>query len=255
MVSPDPARQVPDLIDRVVAVKHLGTYLHGSAVHGGLRPASDLDLLVVTTDPLDAGERRALTDGLLAISGSRAGARPLEVTVVVRSQVCPWRYPPVADYLYGEWLREEFETSGPPRPAPMPNLAIEIPSVLAGDRALAGPPPGDLLDPVPPADVVRASLDAVPDLLDSLDGDTRNVVLTLARIWYTLATGGIGSKDQAATWALARLPERHRAVLEHARRLYRETSYRDETWSAALRAGVDAHVAAVLAEIRALDHR
>jgi streptomycin 3"-adenylyltransferase len=50
--------------------------------------------------------------------------------------------------------------------------------------------------------------------------DTRNGLLTLARIWTTLATGEIRPKDEAADWALARLPEEHRPVLAHARSAY-----------------------------------
>ena len=63
-------------------------------------------------------------------------------------------------------------------------------------------------------------LDGIPALLGFLDGDEANVVLTFARIWTTLATGVIRSKDAAADWALRRLPPEHRAVLEHARAIY-----------------------------------
>ena len=39
-----------------------------------------------------------------------------------------------------------------------------------------------------------------------LEGDVRNVLLTLARVWFTLETGTIASKDVAADWAITRLP-------------------------------------------------
>jgi streptomycin 3"-adenylyltransferase len=137
----------------------------------------------------------------------------------------------------------------------MPDLAIVIPVALAGDHPLDGPPPAELLDPVPPADVVRASLAGIPDLLHDLPGDTRNVVLTLARIWTTLATGEIRSKDAAADWALAQLPPEHRPVLAHAKQLYLTRRYADETWSDELKAQVRPHVDLVLAEIRTLVRR
>ena len=63
-------------------------------------------------------------------------------------------------------------------------------------------------------------LDSIPGLLSDLDGDERNVVLTLARVWTTLASGDIRSKDTAANWALPLLPLDHRAVLQHARDIY-----------------------------------
>jgi streptomycin 3"-adenylyltransferase len=63
-------------------------------------------------------------------------------------------------------------------------------------------------------------LDVIPGLLDDLETDTRNVILTLARIWTTLATGDIRPKDAAADWVTKRLPENLRAVLARARAIY-----------------------------------
>ena len=64
-------------------------------------------------------------------------------------------------------------------------------------------------------------LDGVPSLMSDLADDTRNVLLTLARIWTTIATGEIRSKDEAADWVLSRLPEADRPTLARARDLYR----------------------------------
>ena len=46
------------------------------------------------------------------------------------------------------------------------------------------------------------------------------MILTLARIWATMATGEILPKDAAAEWASVRLPTQHQAVLAHARAIY-----------------------------------
>lgn len=202
----DQLEQTVGLVRDIVGPELLGTYLHGSAVLGGLAPASDLDVLAVTRRSLDDWERRALVEGLLEISSLTPTVRPVELTLVVQSEVRPWRFPPTGDFLYGEWLRDEFQTGGSPRPGPMPDLAVVLTVVLAGNHPLTGPPPAELLDPVPHADLVQASVDAIPELLTDLDDDTRNVLLTLARIWTTLATGEITTKDVAADWAIAHLP-------------------------------------------------
>lgn len=248
----DQLQQIVRLVDGTIGPKVLGTYLHGSAVRGGLKPASDVDVLVVSRQSIDDRERRALVDGLLPISGSRVGARPVELTVVVQSEVRPWRYPPNCDFQYGEWLRAEIAASGPPQPEPMPDLALVIAMALGGNRPLNGPPPAQLLDPVPPADLIRASVAGIPDLLNDLRDDTRNVVLTFARIWTTLATGEITSKDAAADWARVRLSPEHHPVLDHAKQLYLTRQYSEETWSDELTARVGPHVDAVLAKIRQL---
>ena len=125
------------------------------------------------------------------------------------------------DFQFGDWYRTEFARGNfaPWDPA-NPDLAILLEMVRQADRPLFGPPPGEVLDPIPWVDIRQAMLDSIPDLLSYLDGDERNVVLTFARIWTTLATGVTRSKDGAADWALPLLPPEHRAVLRYARANY-----------------------------------
>jgi len=199
----------------------LGASLYGSAVASGLRPESDLDLVGVLCRRLTDDEKRALVEGLVPLSWRRlrpADWRPVELTLVVQSELRPWRYPPRFDFQYGEWLREELVSGNlAPWPPVNPDVAVLLTMVHGSGRPLLGPSAAELLDPVPHDDLVRAMRDELPSLLDDLDADTRNVLLTLARIWTTLATGEIRSKHAAAEWVLARLPERHRPALELAR--------------------------------------
>jgi streptomycin 3"-adenylyltransferase len=219
-------------LDRVVAIVRdvlgadiVGAYLFGSAALGGLRPRSDLDVLVVSSRRTTRAEKLRLVERLLAISGRRTARgrwRRIELTIVVESEIKPWRYPPTIDFLYGDWLRAELER-GEVEPSPTrikPDVAPLITMALLADEPLIGPPPADVFDPVPQDDLVRAIVGDIGSLLDELDSDTANVVLTLARIWSTVADGAIRPKDVAADWALSRLPEEHRAVLARARAIY-----------------------------------
>ena len=121
----------------------------------------------------------------------------MELTVVVRDDVRPWRVPPTEDFLYGEWERAAYEAGELPARRPNPDLAPLLTMVLAAGRAAFGPPPATLLDPVPPDDLVRAVVAGIPGLLADLDDDTRNVLLTLARILVTVESGEIVAKDEA----------------------------------------------------------
>ena len=249
--TPPVARDVVAIVRDVLGSALIGAYLHGSAVLGGLRPTSDIDVLAVidrrTTEP----ERAALVDRLLEISGRRARrgpGRPIELTILVQSDVRPWRHPPRVEFLYGEWRRDEYERGFVPAPEPMADLGPEITLALAGNVALAGPPPADVLDPVPEADLRRAITAGVPSLMGDLDSDTRNVLLTLARIWATLATTEITSKDEAAAWALARLPDDLAGPLNLAREMYLEGRDGDD-WGDGL-AAARATANHLVAEIR-----
>jgi predicted nucleotidyltransferase len=220
---------VEDQLDQTVALVQealgsdlVGIYLFGSAVLGGLTPTSDLDLLAVSRRPTTSEQRRRLVERLLSLS---MRPRFLELTIVVESEVRPWRYPPQMDFQYGDWLRPQFERGEIPPPASNPDLAALITMTLLADRPLLGPPPADVLDPVPHDHLLRAGLDGLDGLLADLDHDTRNVLLTLARIWSTAETGEIRPKDAAADWALPHLPPEHRRVLERARDGYRSGDY------------------------------
>jgi predicted nucleotidyltransferase len=239
------------LVRDVLGPDVVGAYLFGSAVLGGLRPESDLDLLVVTTRRTTPETKHRLVDRLLTISGRRTPEgrwRRVELTVVVESEIKPWRYPPSFDFQYGDWLRREFE-SGNLAPWPTttnPDLASLITMALLANTPLLGPSPSDVFDPVPHDDLLAAILGDVEGLLRDLDEDTRNVILTLARIWSTVATGVIRSKDAAADWALARLPEEHREALARARASY--LGGIEERWDD-LRPRVQSHAEHVVAEI------
>lgn len=213
------------LVRQVLDAELVGAYLFGSAVQGGLRPESDLDILAVSKRPTTLGERERLVRGFMAMSGKSTPEgtwRRVEVTIVVQSDITPWRYPPILDFQYGDWLRPEFEkgTFGP-SPTPLrPDLALLIRMVLAANMALIGPPPASVFDAVPQEDVFRAMVSDIDRLRGDIDSDTRNVILTLARMWSTFATGAICSKDAAANWVLERLPVAHHPVLVRAREAY-----------------------------------
>jgi streptomycin 3"-adenylyltransferase len=197
----------------------VGLYLYGSSISGGLQRESDIDVLAVTRRSLSTPERVGITDLLLRFSGRRATAepgRPVELTSVVHSELSPWRYPPVCDYQYGEWLREDITAGQVPAPHPDPDLAILISSARSSSKPLRGPAFEEITDPVPAADLRRAIHDSVQPLLGDLHGDERNVLLTLARMVVTLETGQIVSKDDAARRVMSGLPPSSRELLDLA---------------------------------------
>jgi predicted nucleotidyltransferase len=245
--------RVVTLVRDVLGPDAVGAYLFGSAVLGGLRPQSDLDVLVVSKRQTTREQKQRLVDRLLAISGRstpRGPWRRVELTILVESQIRPWSYPPRMDFQYGDWLRSEFESGNlEPWPTTNPDVGTLITMVQLAYRPLLGPAPVEVFDPIPRTDYARAILEGIGAVRDDLDGDTRNVILTLARIWSTLATDDIRSKDVAADWVLPRLPEEHRQVLARARAIY--LGEEEERWDD-LEAHIRPHVAYVVGEIRRL---
>ena len=151
--------RVAGLVREVLGPSVVGAYLFGSAVLGGLRRESDLDVLVVSKRHTTREEKQRLVERLLAISGRptpNGRLRRVELTIVVESELKPWRYPPSFDFQYGDWLRTEFER-GVLEPWPTkvnPDLAALLTMVLLADAPVLGPPPAAVLDPVPHDDLV-----------------------------------------------------------------------------------------------------
>ncbi|WP_058912948.1 aminoglycoside adenylyltransferase family protein [Entomohabitans teleogrylli] len=203
----------------------LAVYLHGSAVAGGLKPHSDIDLLAVIDRSLTASQRARLLAELLQISArypaEPGGPRCLEVMLFLRADLQPAPFPARVDFIYGEWLREAFEAGAAAAPCSDAEYTLVLAQARQQAHPLFGPPVQHLLPEIAPAQIRRALRDLLPELMANLRGDERNVLLTLARIWYTASSGEWLAKDSAATWALARLPAERRALLDIARRAYR----------------------------------
>jgi predicted nucleotidyltransferase len=217
-------QRVAGVVRDVLGPDVIGIYLYGSAMGGGLRPASDLDLLTVSDRPTTHEERARLIELLAPISNRErrpTNWRPVELTVVVASEIRPWRYPARVDFQYGEWRREDFARGDlEPEARSHSDLTVLLAMARESAAAVAGPPAAEIIDPIPGADLQRAMTDGVRDLLADLDDDTANVLLTLARIWSTLDTGHFLSKDGAADWAAQRMPEGDGAPLLKARDVY-----------------------------------
>ena len=220
---PPEAAQAVKVIEELFNSMLVAVYLYGSTAVGGLRKDSDVDLLVVADRALTVSIRRELAERLMLISGrvgAGQGIRPLEVTVVNWHDIVPWRYPPKQEFLYGEWLRDLFESGEIPEPGYNPDLAVLLAQVGNNGISLYGPEAAAVLAPVPLSDIRKGIRDSLPELIAGLKGDERNVILTLARMWLTAATGEIGSKDLAAKWATARLPKKQAELLDMARQAY-----------------------------------
>lgn len=210
-----------ELLKMILGPDLLGVYLYGSAIVGGLQKYSDIDLFVVTNRATTSEEKARLIANLLKISGiyMKSTKSPIELTIVDKSMITPWQYPPHFDFQYGEWLRTSFEKGEvcPWVTNEMPDLALIVTQVLLKSETLFGPEPKQLLSKVPYHNFIQAMLHDVNRLVEELSDDTRNVLLTVARIWSTLETDAIRSKSAAADWVMKHLPKVYQPVMMRAK--------------------------------------
>lgn len=230
MTSEIPA-SIQKQVDEAASIirKHLGrhliaTYLYGSALDGGLKPESDIDLFVVVNNSLSESNRKQLMTEMLSVSSYPAahGIRPIEVTVVDARTLKPWVYPPKRELQLGEWFRKDIESGSFESPKADPDLAILITKIRKSSIALHGPSAMEIFDEVPEADLKKALLSTLQQWqsVNELRGDERTIALAIARIWFTALTGTITSKDKAAEWLIPQVPIHHAKLLTEARNGY-----------------------------------
>jgi streptomycin 3"-adenylyltransferase len=198
----------------------VGIYLHGSLALGCFNPKrSDIDVLVVTGHPLADEERSRVAHTLLRLSGD---PNAIELSTLARGYLEPWRHPSPYDFHFGERRRSQMErgdfgTSGETDV----DLAAHVTVARRAGVALHGPAPEIVFPPVPREDYAESLLGDLEWTLAEHPTDLYGA-LSPARVWAGIAEpDALHTKESAASWALARVPPEHRAVLDHALALYR----------------------------------
>lgn len=227
-----------ELLRKILGNDLLGIYLYGSYLLGGLQKFSDIDIFAISKRDTTREEKEILEKTLLKISGIYSVSldlKPIELIIVTKSAVNPWKYPPEYDYpkfdfLYGDWLRKDFESGiiEPWHTKKMPNLALIITQILLQHKTLFGVNPDNLLEKVPYSDFVHGTTAELDFLMKEIDWDTRNILLTLTRMWSTLETDTIRSKGDAVNWVIEKIPVEFKPVLENAKAVL--LGEREERW-------------------------
>jgi hypothetical protein len=191
-------------VREILADQFVGMYLYGSLSSGDFDEASsDVDFLVVTRSELSAEQLSRLATMHADIKGSgapfadRLEGSYLPAGALRRYDPANSHHPSVGvDWEFG--MREHGW-----------NWVLERDNVLRSGRAVAGPAPATLIDPVGPAELKTAvrhvlnefwGRDDKPDWL-GLAAYQAFAILTMCRALYTLDTGRQATKPQAARWA------------------------------------------------------
>lgn len=195
-----------------------GAYLFGSAVTGGLKKDSDIDILIINEGDIADFGKAQLIEAFMQISGkigNQENKRYLEITILNEADISPLRYPPRQDLLYGEWLREEFEEGNVPEKENNPDLVLILKQILENHHILYGERPEKIIPEISHDDIQRAIRDTLPELVNDYAGDERNVILTLCRMIVIVETGNILSKDRAAEAVLTMIPNEYQDLFEN----------------------------------------
>ncbi|MDF2740356.1 MAG: hypothetical protein K0S88_1724 [Actinomycetia bacterium] len=177
----------------------VAAWLAGSGALGGAAPGSDVDLVAVCAgDPPD--ELRRAIAGRLGELALAWPVRGLEFVLYARAAVAtPARAPRFAINL-NVGPRMPYRLSLDPADEPAHWFLLDLAILRDHGRALAGPPPGELIGPIPR----RWLLEALRDSMawhQANEPVLQQSVLNASRGWRFAEEGVWCSKDAAGAWA------------------------------------------------------
>lgn len=213
-----------DVLDRVqdeFGTGLVGVYIRGSLALGDFEPeTSDVDLLVVTEEPIDEARFARLEGVHRRLGYSRSPyAQRFEVAYYDREALR--RYVPgqrIATLGQGEELAwQEHGT----------NWIVERWTVREHGLRIIGPDPRTLIDPITSEQIAEANRARLADWRRWLDdpkdgawaprqGQMAYVVETMCRCRYAVEHGTVVSKPAAVRWALEAFPEPWRTTVQRS---------------------------------------
>ena len=204
----DPGEQVEDCgraaagrLRRLLGDELLAVWLTGSGALGGVAAGqSDVDVVAVCAGAPPPEAIKAVVDGLgeLAMGWPLRG---LELVLYPRAAVAsPARRPRFALNL-NVGPRMPYRVSVDPESEPAHWFLLDLDILRGHGRALTGPPPRDLVGPVPRAWLLAAVRDSLA-WHDAHEGALQQTVLNASRGWRFTEEGVWSSKDEAGAWAL-----------------------------------------------------
>lgn len=209
-------------IQAILGERFIGMYLDGSLALGDFDPqASDIDYVVVTTEPASEREFEALRALHAKFNASDSPwATEVEAVYVPRGILRRGATPP-------PWIPRIERGPGVPLVKERLHSSWSIHWHILREHpvVVAGPDPRPMIDPIAPADLRRAVAEIAEDWLPPSRFDRAELVYrgsqiylvrTLCRMLYTIDHGVIASKPAAARWAQQALGERWGALIERA---------------------------------------
>ncbi|MBH9966223.1 aminoglycoside adenylyltransferase domain-containing protein [[Bacillus] enclensis] len=213
-------------IANILDAELIGFYLHGSLAMGGFNPhTSDIDIVVVTDQPIGVETKRKLAKLLLLSSNDPS---PIEISFLHKGLLEEWQHPCEFDFHFSEFWRERYEgdmVSGTSRwinddIKTDADLAAHITILHNRGICIAGRPIHEVFPVVPRSDYISSIVGDFHDCLENIEEDPIYCTLNMIRVFWYLKGGVISSKQEAGEWGVINLPEEFRMTIKKVNDCY-----------------------------------
>lgn len=222
--------QVVDALQDELGDSLVGVYLHGSLALGSYYPPkSDIDLLIVVRNILEAPERESLSRRFVELSKHRPTTGDVEVSAVAEHAARNFEHPMPYEMHYSTSWNQRIERGEVDyaKDGRDHDLAAHVSSVRESGVALFGPMAAELFAPVPEENFLDSILDDLEWIVedDHILESPYYGVLNGCRVLLVLSDRSrrIPSKEEGALWALEHVPDEHRAIISAALDAYRSS--------------------------------
>ncbi len=214
---------IKDFLNDNLGENLIGIYLHGSLCLGSFQPShSDLDLIVVTNNTLNASQRFFLMNGFLALHKKPS---PIELSILCYSDFNPWRHPTPYEFHFSEYWRPKFEVLASENDLSFwdfkevctdADIACHVTLINQSGICIYGRVRSEIFPLVPEQDFWD-SISGGIDYFSKLDGELlASEILSLLRIWSYKENKAIYSKAQAGEWAMELVPLEYHYIIQNA---------------------------------------
>jgi predicted nucleotidyltransferase len=198
-------------INEIIGQKVIGNYLHGSLAMSCFNPKrSDMDVIVITNEPLSVQVKRKLAQFLLHVSNS---PYQVEISILHDNQLKNWQHPCPFDFHYSEFWRRRYEEDLDNDTSKYlngtiltdPDLAAHITILNHRGICLEGESIKEVFPVIPQSDYLSSIMGDFQECLENIEEDPIYCSLNLLRVYWYLKKGVISSKLEAGQWGLVSL--------------------------------------------------
>ena len=206
----------------------VGVYLHGSAAMDCFNiDKSDIDLIIVVTDDIDALMKKAFMDKVVELN-TQAPPKGIELSVVKQSVCKPFIYPTPFELHFSpmhlNWYKCNPDEYIEKMKGEDKDLAAHFTIIKQRGKCLAGLPISDVFGPVPKEAYMDSIWEDICEAENEIADDTMYLILNLARVLAYKKEGIVLSKKEGGEWALKKLPAKFHLLISKAL-----TDYSDKT--------------------------
>ena len=199
----------------------VGIYLHGSLVMGCFTNNSDIDFLVVVTEPLDYKIKRKLIDSIIYLDS--LPKKGLEMSVVLKKYTKEFIYPTPFELHYSDYHKGKYINNNNYICEGLEDkdLAAHMTVILHRGICLYGKSIKDVFNYIPRKYYIDSIINDIEGATNEIIENPVYIVLNLCRVLNYLKESIVCSKLEGGEWGVKNIPIHYKKIVRDALEVYR----------------------------------